>query len=615
MRILLIHSDHFEYEVKDSAVKYPEEISEAQKRGSIDEALVAFCTIEKEDEKNPELIMKKASDSIKEVAEQVGTKIIVLYPYAHLSSSLGSRDTAIPLLQSMERALADQGYTVKRSPFGWYKSFMIRCKGHPLSELSRSITIEEERAKAPSIEVEYMIMDVDGKLCSPEEYMRHPGREDFKSLVEKEALKQGLLGGEPKFLEYCKKFGIEWESYSDVGHMRYGPEATLMFDLVAEYSWNVAKSLGLPIFQVRGTNMFNLSERPVREHAKLFGSKLYEVKVDEKEFVLRYAACHQQFSMVKDWPLSYRQIPFGTFEVADSYRLEQSGELLLCFRVRKMSMPDLHIYCRDLENAMTISLKVHEKIYEEIRKLNREYVSIYNTTRAFHNSNIEFFKKLIEVEKKPILLGFVPENIYYWVLNIEYNVIDELDRPREIGTNQIDVGNAQRFGISYVDEDGGRKHPPIIHTALIGTVERYLYTHLDQAAIDEKNGKKPSIPVWLSPTQVRIIPVTKGHLDYAMRVADNLEKMNIRVDVDDRDETVPKKVRAAEVSWIPYIVVVGEKEIEKSVISVRTRFDKSLKMMQIEEFMSDLKREMNGYPYHESTLPRMLSTRPGYKTF
>jgi threonyl-tRNA synthetase len=614
MRVLFIHADHFEYEVRDKAVKIPEEISDAQRKAAMDEALVAFCTIEKEDEKNPELIITRATENVRNVADQVHAKNIILYPYAHLSSSLGSRDPAIQILKGMEKNLANQGYNVKRSPFGWYKSFVIRCKGHPLSELSRSITIEEEKTKATTIEIVYKIMDVDGKLYTPDEYMKNPGRDDFKSLVEKEALKQGLLGGQPKFLDYCKKFGIEWEPFSDVGHMRYGPEATLMFDLVAEYSWMVAKSLAVPIFQVRGTNMFNLAERPVREHAKLFGSKLYEVKVDEKEFVLRYAACHQQFSMVKDWSLSYKQIPFGTFEVADSYRLEQSGELLLCFRVRKMHMPDLHIYCKNLDDSMKTSFKVHEKIYEEIRKLNREYVSIYNTTRNFYDKNIEFFRKLIEVERKPILLGFVPDNIYYWVLNIEYNIIDELDRPREIGTIQIDVGNAERFGISYVDENGSRKYPPIIHTALIGTVERYIYTLLDQAALDEKKGKKPSIPVWISPTQVRVIPVAKEHLDYASRVADDLEKVNIRVDVDDRDESVPKKVRSAEIAWISYVVVVGEKEIENNVVSVRTRFDKSQKTIQVEELRNEVLKQMKGYPVHASTLPRMLSARPGYKT-
>ncbi len=614
MRMLFIHSDHFEYEVRDKAVKYPEEISEDKKKGSVDEALVAFCTVEKEDEKDPSLIAAKASGYIREVAEQIGVKNIVIYPYAHLSSSLGSRDTAIPLLESIEQALTGQGYNVDRSPFGWYKSFLIKCKGHPLSELSRTVTLEEVKPEAAAIETVYMVMDVDGRLYEPREYLRKPGREDFKALVEKEALRQGLLGGQPRFIDYCRKFGIEWEPFSDVGHMRYGPEATLMFDLIGEYAWILARSLDIPVFQVRGTNMFNLSERPVREHANLFGAKLYEVKVDEKELVLRYAACHQQFSMVKDWSLSYRHVPFGTFEVADSYRLEQSGELLLCFRVRKLHMPDLHIYCRNLEDSMRISLKVHEKIYEEIRKLGREYVSIYNTTRTFYDSNVEFFKRLIEVERKPILLNFVPENLYYWVVNVEYTVIDELDRPREIATFQIDVGNAERFGISYVDEDGKRNYPSIIHTALIGTVERYLFTLLDQAAIDEKMKKKPSLPVWLSPTQVRIIPVAKAHLNYAMEVADDLEKAGFRVDVDDREETVPKKVRDGEVAWIPYIVVVGEKEVERSIVSVRTRFDESPKTIHVDKLVRNISKEMDGYPYHPSGLPRKLSARPGYKT-
>ena len=162
MRVLFIHADHFEYEVRDKAVKIPEEISDAQRKAAMDEALVAFCTIEKEDEKNPELIITRATENVRNVADQVHAKNIILYPYAHLSSSLGSRDPAIQILKGMEKNLANQGYNVKRSPFGWYKSFVIRCKGHPLSELSRSITIEEEKPNAAAIEIVYKIMDVDG---------------------------------------------------------------------------------------------------------------------------------------------------------------------------------------------------------------------------------------------------------------------------------------------------------------------------------------------------------------------------------------------------------------------------------------------------------------------
>jgi len=612
MRMLLIHADYFNYKVKEKAIEEPEEINERNKAGEQKEVLVVFCTVEGIDEKDPKQVSINATKSIEEVAEMVKTKSIFLYPYAHLSKDLASKETAILILKTIEEFLTKKGFNVKRSPFGWYKSFTISCKGHPISELSRTILPEKIEEKEP-IKTKYMIMDLNGKLYNPGEYEYKETEEDFKALVEKEALKKGLEGGKPKFLEYCKKFGIEWESYSDLGHMRYGPEASLIFDLISEYSWKVATSLGIPIFQVRGTNMFDLSVKAVKEHAELFGSRLYEVKVDEKNFVLRYAACHQQFSAVKNWSLSYKNLPFGTFEVADSYRLEQSGELLLCFRVRKLHMPDLHVYCKDIDEAKEVSIKIHKKIYEEIKKLGRDYVSIYNTTESFFNNNKEYFLDLIKVENKPILLNFVPENTYYWVINVEYTIIDELKRPREIATFQIDVGNSKRFGISYIDKNAQRKFPPIIHTALLGTIERYLFTIFDCAAKLENEGKKPSLPLWLSPIQVRIIPVSNKYIDYALGLAEKLEKMSIRVDVDDREETLQKRIRDAEINWIPYIIVIGEKELNMNKFPVRIREINAQKTMSIEEIGNEIKSKTLGYPFKPLTLPKLVSMRPLYK--
>jgi threonyl-tRNA synthetase len=481
-----------------------------------------------------------------------------------------------------------------------------------LAELSRSITIEKAKEKSQVIPTKYMILETDGKLTEPEEYLSRPDSE-FKSLVLKEALRKELPGGTPRYLEYCRKFGIEWEPYSDVGHMRYGPEGTLLFDLISEYAWLQADSIGIPVVRVRGTNMFNLSIKPVREHAKLFGDRLYEIDLDEKQFVLRYAACHQQFAMVKDWSLSYKQLPFGTFELADSYRLEQSGELLLCFRVRKLHMPDLHIYCRDVSEAEEASRKVHEKIYSEIRRLGREYVSIYNTTKEFFEQNREFFMDLVKVEQKPILLNFVPEDIFYWVLNVEYTIIDDLNRPREIATFQIDVGNAKRFGITYTDSEGQRKFPAIIHTALIGTIERYLFTVLDSAAKAEGKGEKPSFPAWLSPVQIRIVPVTSNQLGDANRIADELEKNGIRVDIDDREETLQKKIREAEVSWVPYVVVIGQRESGAKAFPVRVRGEGLPKSMTIDALTIEIKHLTQGFPSIPLPIPRLLGKRPGYR--
>ncbi|MGQ9542807.1 MAG: threonine--tRNA ligase [Candidatus Bathyarchaeia archaeon] len=609
--MLLIHAGHFEFEVKAKAIGDAEQISEEDKKGIMDEVLVAFCTVEKLDEQDAAGISVKAADEIAEVASNVKANNIIIYPYAHLSSSLASPEASIPILKDVAENLSSRGFNVRRSPFGYYKSFKIECKGHPLAELSRSITVDKVREKAKPIETRYMVLNIDGQLIEPEHYMSYPESE-FKTLVEKEALRRGLLGGEPRYLEYCRKFGVEWEPYSDIGHMRYGPEGDLLFELIGEYAWLQAKSLGIPVLRVRGTNMFDLSIRPVREHAKLFGDRLYEINLDEKSFVLRYAACHQQFAMVKDWSLSYRQLPFGTFEVADSYRLEQSGELLLCFRVRKLHMPDLHIYCKDLDEAKEMAKRVHERIYSEIRKLGREYASIYNTTRRFFEDNKPLFMSLMDVERKPVLLNFVPEDLYYWVLNVEYTIIDDLNRPREIATFQIDVGNAQRFNITYTDRDGQKRYPPIIHTALIGTVERYLFTVLDCAAKAESKGEKPQLPLWLSPIQARIVPVTANQLEYAEEVAVRLSENGIRVDVDDREETIQKRIREAEVGWIPYIIVLGEREAGGETFPVRVR-GAGIKTMTLNGLVSEIKSKIEGYPSLPSPLPLMFSSRPTYR--
>ncbi len=582
----------------------------------MEQVLVAFCTIEKDDEKDPVQVAASGADAIREVADQVKARNVMLYPYAHLSSSLASRDPAIRVLVAMEGLLKVQGFAVERSPFGYYKSFRIHCLGHPLAELSRTVTAEKRPEERAAIQTEYMIMDLRGDLYRPGEYQYSKGEEEFRTLVEKEAMKKGLAGGEePRFLDYCRKFGIEWEQYSDVGHMRYGPEATLVFDLVADYSWDVAKRVGIPVLQVRGTNMFDLSVRAVKEHADLFGARLYKTELDEKSFVMRYAACHQQFAMVKDWTISYRNIPFGTFEVADSYRLEQSGELLLCFRVRKLHMPDLHIYCRELENSKDVSISTHRVIYEEIAKLGRDYVSVYNTTRSFFEGNKEYFLELAKLERKPILLNFVPEGIYYWVLNIEYHIIDELDRPREIATFQIDMGNAKRFGISYVDQNGAKQYPPIIHTALIGTVERYIFTILDACAKMEQKGKKPQLPLWLAPSQVRIIPVTREFLPHANELAENLNGRRVRTDVDDSDETVEKRVRDAEMLWVPYIIVVGAREKGAEKLPVRVRETGTQSGMTIDELASEIRKKSAGYPFRPLALPLHVSERPAYRAY
>ena len=602
----MIHAEHFEYETKEKALNEAEELNETNKSGSFKNVLVCFTTIEKDDTENLSEICKRAAQEIEKVGRRIGIRKVLIYPYAHLSDDLAPPRVALKALKTLEKAANSRGVNVSRAPFGWYKRFSIKCIGHPLAEVSRTITLKE-----PEVE-EYLILTPGGMEHRIEDLDLGTVKEDFRILVEKEALKKERLGGEPKYLEYCKRFGIEWESMSDLGHMRYGPEATIMLDLISEYAWKCAKDLGVPVLKVRGTNMFDLSYEPVKQHAELYGDRLYILENEGKKFVLRYAACHQQFAMIKDWNISYKHLPFGAFELADSYRLEQSGELSLCFRMRKFHMPDLHIFCKTLDEAIEISFKVHKKIYEEIRKLGRDYVSIYNTTRSFYKNHKDYFNKLAEAEEKPVLLHFVPEDKYYWVINVEYNIIDSLKRPREIGTFQIDIGNAKRFGITYVDEDGKERYPVIIHTAIIGSIERYLYAVLDTAVKQEEVTGKASIPTWLSPIQVRIIPISRDYLTYSVRLAEEIELEGFRVDIDDREESVSRKILEAEKKWIPYIIVIGPEEVKENILSVRIR-GKGVRKMSFKDMIEQLKEETKDYPYVSSTLPRLLSERPGYR--
>ncbi len=607
MKMLLIHAKRFEYEARSKALDAAEKLDGVKRSGSYENALVAFITVEKGD-LGDSAVVPRAVDEIADVASRVGAERVVIYPYAHLSDNLAEPGEAVEALRRIHSLLLERGIEAHRAPFGWYKRFSIECLGHPLAELSRSIKpggVVERRYE------DYAVMFPDGRVV-PIEELPSGLPEDFVALLEAEVFKRKREGGTPKYLSLCKKFGFEWEPMSDIGHMRYGPEASLMMDAVAEYSWMCARSVGIPVFRVKGTNMFNLDYKPIRQHAELFGDRLYQFEADGRKLVLRYAACHQQFAMIKDWEISYRNLPFGAFEVADSYRLEQPGELVACFRLRKFYMPDFHVFCRDIEEAMSVSLKIHDKIYEEIRKLGRDYVSIYNTTRSFLKEHHDFVKKLVEKEGKPVLLHFVPEGKYYWVINIEYNIIDQLRRPREIGTFQIDIGNAKRFDIKYTDENGEKKHPVIIHTALIGSLERYIYAVFDTAVRAMERGETPRLPLWMSPIQVRIIPFSKEYLGDAEKLADEIESHGFRVDIDDREESIGKRVRDAEVKWIPYVVVYGGREKESGKLSVRIRGEGQVSL-SLDELISRLEEESRGYPKLRSTLPRLVSIRPHYR--
>jgi len=609
MRTLYIHADSMEFESKKKT-PVAEDIADDMHSGRMEEVLVVFVTVESGDESTALQVSAEAVTDIAETMTRVGAERVMIYPYAHLSGDLAKPKACLDVLKLMYDMLKAKGIETSRAPFGWYKSFTVKCKGHPLSELSRDFKGKEAKPEGKGEETFFVLMP-DGKEIQVADFKG--GSPCMMEMIAKEALgkENEPLKGEPDYLRLCKKFGIQWESMSDVGHMCLSPHGALMFDLVSDYATQIVNDVNVPIYMVKGTNMFSLDEPAVREHADLFGDRLYSINTGKKSFILRYAACHQQFAMMRDWNISYRQLPFGAFEVADSYRLEQSGETMLCFRTRRLNMPDLHVICKNDAEAKENFKVLDGRIFDEIEALGREYDMLVNfSSKKAYEDNKHLITELCVKHDRPALIHFYPEGInYYWTVNIEYHIMDQMNRAREIGTVQIDIGNAKRFGITYADENAERKNPIILHTAIIGTIERYLYTLLDTAVGIEKKGVPGHLPVWINPEQVRLMPVSEVHLDKTMEIAKELEAKGIRVSVDDTDATVGKKVRRARQDWCSYAAVIGDKESETGELSVYVRSENADRTMGQNDLAMCILTETAGQPFRKLYMPSMLSMR------
>jgi len=211
--------------------------------------------------------------------------------------------------------------------------------------------------------------------------------------------------------------------------------------------------------------------------------------------------------------------------------------------------------------------------------------------------------------QKPALVEVLAEPKHYWVLKHEFQFIDSAGGNAQLATVQLDIEDSARYGIGYVDQDGKKKGCVILHSSM-GSIERWLYALLEQAAKNSQAGRPPSLPVWLAPTQVRFLPLSERYLDTCLKSARFLIQQGVRADVDDREMTISKKVREAEMDWVPFIVVVGEKEERSGKLSVRIRGEKETKLLTLEHLASEVRKQVDGMPFRPSNLPELLSKRP-----
>jgi len=613
MRVLFIHADYIEFEAKSKAMKAAEEIE--RKRERYEECLVAFISVEEGDSS----LLHKAVDEIEDVAKKVNAERIVLYPYAHLSSKLAGPSEAMDVLRNLEEEMEKRGYDVHRAPFGWYKSFVISCKGHPLSELSKEIKSEEKEEESEALKAEkrttyWYIMDTDGNLHSVEEfdYRDYP---NLKKFADYEISGSRAAKEIPPHVKLMQSLEIaDYEPGSDSGNMRYYPKGKLIKALIEEYV--ESRVLDYGAMQVETPIMYDYEHPSLKSYLNRFPARQYIVLSGRDKYFLRFAACFGQFLMMHDATISYKNLPLKIYELAKySFRREQKGELSGLRRLRAFTMPDMHTLARDLREAMEEFKKQYEMAIEVLRDFGLslgDYEVAIRFTRDFYEENKEFIKELVRLVDRPVLIQMWDERFFYFVLKFEFNFVDSLNKAAALSTVQIDVENAERYGITYYDENGEEKYPYILHCSPSGAVERVIYAMLEKADMDAKKGKKPMLPVWLSPTQIRIIPVRDEFTGCAIQEMDYFAKEGFRVDVDDRDLTVSRKIRDAEKEWIPYIVVMGEKEKERDILTVRIRGD-GVKEMKREELLEILRNETEGKPKRRLPLPPLLSERPRFR--
>jgi threonyl-tRNA synthetase len=635
MRLLQLHAEFMEYEPIE------EELNDAEKnilklKIRLENLIVVFVSVEKGDNK---ITIEKAIEEIKSYSENLKVNRLLIYPYSHLSSYLAPPKYAFEILQELETKSRKIINEVNRAPFGWTKSFNIKVKGHPLAENFKVIsdmqfpingkdaTFRKEDLKQNLLDIEpvssalkseekqqslWFILDTNGVL-TPLEAFKIEKNSNLKRFLEYETSKRRVVDEQPPHVGLMKKMAIaDYEPASDAGNMRYYPKGRLMKSLIEQFvTRNVLEYGGI---EVETPIMYDTKHPSMESYFNRFPARQYNIVSDNKQLFLRFAACFGQFLMAKDFHITYKNLPLKLYELTRySFRREKSGELVGLRRLRAFSMPDCHAFCKDIEQAKDECLKRFDLSLNVLNGFDIRIEDIemaIRFTETFYNENKEFVAQISKKFGKPILVEMWKDRFFYFILKWEFNYVDSQGKAAALSTDQIDVENGKRYNIEYIDEQGKRQNPIILHNSPSGAIERIIYTLLEKAAKIKQQGQRPQFPIWLSHTQVRIIPIRNEHLLFAENIENTLSQSHIRADIDDRPESLSKRIREAETEWIPFILVIGDKEAESTTLVIRDRRTGTQIESNIEELIESVRKETKDKPFMPLNLPKYLSKRP-----
>jgi threonyl-tRNA synthetase len=570
MKILTLHSDFIKFKALKKALKSLDLTKEPTEEKEVKDPLVVMTAVEKGDDKD---VLKKLVKEVRDIADQVKAENIVLYPYAHLSSNLGNPKQAQEFMQEAEKMLKKVFKSVTRAPFGYYKSFEIKVKGHPLSELAREIKpegdVKEEKVDDNEIkELAKKLSKV--KMSAPK------GKSGLKSNVElgrdldlyivNEVIGQGL----PLFTPKGTAIRREIENFITNEELKRGYEYT-----------------STPI--MAKSDLYKISG-----HWQHYKQDMFTLNVGNETLALRPMTCPFQFALFKRKPRSYKDLPKKYAEIANLFRNEKSGELRGLTRVRQFSLADAHIICepKQLESQFeevldlvkyvmdTLGIKVWYRFSKHDSKNKDKYV---NNPKAWKDSE-NAMKKILDKLKVKYKEAKGEAAFYGPKLDLQYE--DVYGKEDTLITIQIDFALPERFDLKYLDKNNKEKRPMVIHRSSIGAIERTISYLLEKT--------QGALPTWLSPVQVRVINFTDRNVKSCDNFVGEIKSKlpMIRIDTDYDSVPLGGKIRDAELMKIPYIIVIGDKEEKEGTVAVRKRGEKKITQNTTDKFIKDINKEI-----------------------
>lgn len=464
-----------------------------------------------------------------------------------------------------------------------------------------------------SIQSEFLVLTKDGaEVRNPESNLDSKPIMDFsalRDLISVELMKKESGIELPSIQAMQDMELVDYEPASDKGHFRFYPKGALMFHLLHAWAEEIALNR-LRAYPIETPIIYDWAEEDIRNQAESFHENHYIVRVPndpDKEFILRFAGDFGLFRMMRDSQLTYRHLPVRMYEFAPSFRYEKSGSLSGLRRLRGFWMPDIHSFCLNLEQGLGEYKELFKHYTDLADAMGVRYAVAFRIVGDFYRQHKEEILEMVCYVQQPVLIELLSEMKHYWVMKHEINTIDTQRGTCQTSTVQLDIKDASLYGINYIGADGKTHGCTIVHSS-IGSPERWMFSILEDAL--RKN--PPMLPLWLAPVQVRVVPVSeRRHLDFCLRVAEQLRAAQIRVDVDDRSNSLPSCVRAAEREWIPFIVVCGDQEVASNCLSIRVR-GAGQEKIESTSLIERIKSGTHNMPFRQ--LPDLLlSKRPVFR--